>query len=184
MSKIGGKEIKIPDGVTVTQQGKVLAVKGKLGAVNVPLLDMITVTIDGGVIKFAAENERKQAQSNWGTQGAQMKNAIVGVTEGFVKALDIQGIGFKAAMEGNNLTLNLGFSHPVKFAAPEGIKFVVEKNIVKVSGIDKYLVGQTAAQIRKLKKPEPYQGKGIRYVGEVVRKKAGKKVAGATGGAA
>ena len=98
--------------------------------------------------------------------------------------MEIQGIGFKAVMEGNTLSLNVGYSHPVKFPVPEGIKVVVEKAFIRVSGSDKYLVGQTAAQIRKIKKPEPYQGKGIRYVGEQVRRKAGKKVAGATGAAA
>ena len=128
--------------------------------------------------------ETKQARANWGTTGANVKNAIVGVTEGFSKKLDIQGIGYKAAMEGaSTIVLNLGFTHPIKYAIPEGVKVIVEKNVVTVSGFDRYQVGQTAADIRAYKKPEPYQGKGIRYVGEQVRRKAGKKVAG-TGTAA
>lgn len=115
--------------------------------------------------------------ANWGTMRALVNNAIIGVDRGFEKVLKIEGIGYKANLDGNSLILNIGFSHVVKFNTPEGIKIVVEKNIIKISGIDKNLVGQTAADIRAFKKPEPYKGKGIRYEGEIVKIKAGKKMA-------
>jgi large subunit ribosomal protein L6 len=184
MSKIGSKPIVIPGGVTVTNENGFFVVKGKLATLKVAELPFVKSEIKEGAIHLTIASAKKQARANWGTLGANVKNAIVGVTTGFTKSLEIQGIGFKAAMEGANLSLNVGFSHPVKFTTPEGIKIVVEKAFIRVSGSDKYLVGQTAAEIRKIKKPEPYQGKGIRYVGEQVRRKAGKKVAGATGAAA
>jgi len=183
MSKIGSKPIKIPEGVTVADEGGALIIKGKLGTVKVLILANVKVAMKDGVLNLTINADHKQAHANWGTLGSHIKNAIEGVTTGFSKKLDIQGIGFKGTMEGTTLSLNLGFTHPVKYAAPEGIKIIVEKNIITVTGIDKYLVGQVAAEIRKLKKPEPYQGKGIRYFGEHVRQKAGKKVAG-TGTAA
>lgn len=184
MSKIGSKPIAIPEGVTVDFKNGVFTVKGKLGTLTVQQLPFVNVEVKDGAVHLAITSTKSQARANWGTLGANVKNAIVGVTEGFTKSLEIQGIGFKAAMEGNNLSLNVGYSHPVKFTTPEGIKIAVEKAFIRITGSDKQLVGQTAAQIRKIKKPEPYQGKGIRYVGEQVRRKAGKKVAGATGGAA
>lgn len=184
MSKIGSKPVAIPEGVTVDFKDGVFTVKGKLGTLTVPQLEFVNSEIKDKEVHFTITSTKKQARANWGTMGANLKNAIVGVTEGFTKSLEIQGIGFKAAMEGNNLSLNVGFSHPVKYVTPEGIKIVVEKAFVRISGSDKQLVGQVAAEIRKIKKPEPYQGKGIRYVGEQVRRKAGKKVAGATGGGA
>ncbi len=184
MSKIGSKPIAIPEGVTVELANGVFTVKGKLATLKVNELPYVKTEIKDGAINLTISATKSQARANWGTLGANLKNAIKGVTEGFIKSLEIQGIGFKAAMEGNNLSLNVGYSHPVKYTTPEGIKIVVEKAFVRISGSDKYLVGQTAAEIRKIKKPEPYQGKGIRYVGEQVRRKAGKKVAGATGGAA
>ncbi len=184
MSKIGGKPIKIPEGVTVTSEGNKLVVKGKLGTNTAVVLPFVKSEIKDGFVNLTLNGETKQARANWGTTGANVKNAIVGVTEGFSKKLDIQGIGYKAAMEGaSTIVLNLGFTHPIKYAIPEGVKVIVEKNVVTVSGFDRYQVGQTAADIRAYKKPEPYQGKGIRYVGEQVRRKAGKKVAG-TGTAA
>ncbi len=184
MSKIGSKPIAIPEGVTVTQENGVFVIKGKLATLKVPQLPLVKAEIKDNLIHLTIDSTKKQARANWGTQGANLKNAIMGVTTGFTKSLEIQGIGYKATMEGNNLSLNVGYTHPVKFTTPEGIKIVVEKAFVRISGSDKYLVGQTAAQIRKIRKPEPYQGKGIRYVGEQVRRKAGKKVAGATGAAA
>ncbi len=180
MSKIGKKQLTIPEGVTITLANGVLTVKGKNGTLTVPVLEYVTPKIEGQTISFAVASSIKQARANWGTLGALVANAIAGVTEGFTKRLDVQGIGFKAAMEGPNVTLNLGFTHPIKFKTPAGVKITLEKSNIIITGADKYLVGQTAAQIRKLRKPEPYQGKGIRYVGEVVRRKEGKKVAGAT----
>jgi large subunit ribosomal protein L6 len=178
MSKIGSKPIVIPEGVTATINKDHLVVKGKLGTLNVQLLSFVKAEIVDGKIVLTSAGETKQARANWGTLGANIKNAIEGVTNGFTKKLEIQGVGFKAAMEGKNVTLNLGFSHPVKYQTPEGITITVEKAFITISGFDKYLVGQVAAEIRDLKKPEPYLGKGIRYFGEHVRRKDGKKVAG------
>jgi large subunit ribosomal protein L6 len=180
MSKIGKKQLTIPEGVTVAVSGDTLTVKGKNATLTVALLKHITPKIEGNTISFETSATDKQARANWGTFGALVANALVGVQSGFEKKLEIQGIGFKAAMEGANLSVNVGFTHPVKFITPKGVKIAVEKNQIIITGADKYLVGQTAAQIRKIRKPEPYQGKGIRYVGEQVRRKEGKKVAGAT----
>lgn len=180
MSKTGSKPIVIPDGVTVTFDNDKAVIKGKLGALTVPMLKYVKAEMVDKTIQLSINSEIKQARANWGTMGAHLRNAIAGVTDGFKKQLDIQGIGYKAAMEGANLSLSLGFSHPIKYKTPEGIKISVEKNVVNITGSDRYMVGQVAAKIRQFKKPEPYQGKGIRYVGEQVRRKAGKKVAGAT----
>lgn len=180
MSKIGKKQLTLPEGVTASFEAGVVTVKGKNGTLTVPVLTHVTPKIEGRVITFSVDSGVKQARANWGTMSALVANAIAGVTDGFTKRLDVQGIGFKAAMEGPNVTLNLGFSHPVKFTTPAGVKITLEKSQIIITGADKYLVGQTAAQIRKLRKPEPYQGKGIRYVGEQVRRKEGKKVAGST----
>ncbi len=182
MSKTGSKPIAIPEGVTVTQSSGAVVVKGKLATLTVPVLGHVKVDIQDKTILVTVDGDTKQIRSNWGTMGAHIRNAIAGVTVGFTKQLDIQGIGYKAVLEGGKtLVLSLGFTHPIKYPTPEGITIKVEKNVVTVSGSDRYMVGQTAAEIRKFKKPEPYQGKGIRYVGEQVRRKAGKKVAGATG---
>ena len=180
MSKIGKKQLAIPEGVTVTQENGVITVKGKNGTLMVPVLKFVTPKIEGGTVSFTVETTEKQARSSWGTMSALVANAIAGAQGDYQKKLEIQGIGFKAAMEGSDLVLSVGYSHPVKYAVPKGVNVVVEKSQILISGNDKYLVGQTAAQIRKVRKPEPYQGKGIRYFGEQVRRKEGKKVAGAT----
>lgn len=180
MSKIGKKQLAIPEGVTVTITDGTITVKGKTATLVVPVLSFVKPTVEGSIVSFAVSGTAKQARANWGTQSALVANAITGVTTGFTKQLEVQGIGFKANMEGANLVLNVGFTHPVKFTAPAGVKVSVEKNQITITGSDKYLVGQAAAQIRKIRKPEPYQGKGIRYVGEQVRRKEGKKVAGST----
>lgn len=181
MSKIGKKPVIITEGVTVTLKEGVLEVKGKGGTLSVPVLRGVKVEIKDKEIVFTPMNDLKQTRSNWGTNNALVKNAIDGVSKDFTKELSIVGIGFKGAVQGANLVLNLGFSHQVNFAIPAGVKVVVEKNLIKISGNDKWLVGETAANIRRLKKPEPYQGKGLRYTGEVVRKKAGKKAAAKAG---
>ena len=180
MSKIGKKQLKVPEGVTVAIANGVVTVKGKTATLTVPVLEYVTPVIADGVVSFTMTGDTKQARANWGTMSALVANALEGVTNGFKKQLDVQGIGFKAAMEGKNLVLSLGFSHPIKFPTPEGITITLEKSFINISGADKYAVGETAAKIRKFRKPEPYQGKGIRYVGEVVRRKEGKKVAGST----
>lgn len=181
MSKIGKKLIKIPEGVTVSVSENVMAIKGKLGELKVPVLAFVNPEIKDGQIVFGVSGNQSQARSNWGTMRALVAGAVIGVMEGYIKLLEIEGIGFKASVDGKNLVLNIGFSHPVKYAIPDGIVVNVEKGVIKVSGIDKALVGEVAAQVRRLKEPEPYKGTGIRYKGEVIRRKAGKKVAGATG---
>ncbi|OGY64445.1 MAG: 50S ribosomal protein L6 [Candidatus Harrisonbacteria bacterium RIFCSPLOWO2_02_FULL_41_11] len=179
MSKIGKKPIKIPSEVTVKIGAGIIEVHGKGGVLKVPILSFVNPNLKDGVLTFNIEKDVKQANANWGTMRALVQNAIVGVQEGFLKELLIQGVGYRAVLEGNTLLLNVGFSHPIKFKIPEDIKISVDKNtIIKVSGINKNQVGQVAANIRTIKKPEPYKGKGIRYKDEIVVKKAGKKAVG------
>lgn len=181
MSKIGKKPIIIPENVKVKFDGEVLLIEGLRGHLNLLIPKNIKVELKGNILIFSNLNNSKQSLALWGTTRALTENAIKGVSSGFEKILEIEGIGFRAQKDGRDLILSLGFSHPVKFPPPEGIEISVEKNKIIVSGIDKALVGDIAAQIRALKKPEPYKGKGIRYQGEIIRRKAGKKVAGAAG---
>jgi len=180
MSKIGKQPVILPEGVSVKNDSGRLLFHGPKGELTVKIIPHVSVAIEGNEIKFSPTADSKQAFSNWGTLRSIAASAAAGVMGGFVKQLEIEGVGFRAVMEGGNLTLHLGYSHPVKVEAPKGIVFSVEKNTITVSGFDKYLVGQTAAKIRALKKPEPYKGKGIHYKGEVIRRKSGKKVAGTT----
>ncbi len=180
MSKIGKKPIIIPDNVSVEINGGFLELKSGDNILKIKTLPFIKTEIKDKTVLFSPESNSKQAVANWGTIRALVNNAIIGITSGFQKKLEIEGIGYRASMEGNNLVLNVGYSHPVKFIPPEGVKVSVDKNVITVSGIDKALVGETAAKIRAIKKPEPYKGKGIKYQGEIIRRKAGKKVAGAT----
>jgi len=180
MSKIGKKPIVIPENVEVKINEGFLLFKGKNGELSIKILPFVKAEIKNNTLSFNIQNNSKQAKANWGTIRSLAANAIIGLTEGFNKTLEIEGVGYRANMEGNNLILNLGLSHPIKFTPPKEIKISVEKNTIKISGTDKSLVGQVAAQIRAFKKPEPYKGKGIRYQGEIIRRKAGKKVAGAT----
>ena len=181
MSKVGKKPIIIPQGVNVKVEDNMLQVQGKEGVLKLPVLSFTKVELKDNQLMVDVTSEEKQARANWGTMRALTQNAVSGVNEGFSKELEIRGVGFRAVMEGNNLVLNVGFSHTVKFEVPENIKIVVEKSNIKISGFDKHLVGQVAAKIRAIKKPEPYQGKGIRYKGEAVIRKEGKKAAGTTG---
>ena len=169
-------EVKVGDGA--------LQVKGKEGSLSLPILPHTKVEFKDGYLVVSIAGNDKQAKANWGTMRSLAQNAVSGVSSGFIKELEIQGVGFKAALDGGALVLNVGFSHPVKFIIPEGIKIAIEKSFIKISGFNKHLVGQVAAQIRAIKKPEPYLGKGIRYRGEVVARKEGKRAAGATGTAA
>ena len=180
MSKIGKKQITIPDNIKVKISDGFLKFEGNGSTINLKILPHIKTGIKDKFIFFSPENNSKQARANWGTIRSLAYNAIVGLTGGFSKVLEIEGIGYRANMEGDTLVLNLGLSHLVKLTPQEGIKISVEKNVIKISGIDKALVGQIAAKIRAFKKPEPYKGKGIRYQGEIIRRKAGKKVAGTT----
>jgi large subunit ribosomal protein L6 len=180
MSRIGKEKIKIPEGVNVELKDNLVFVKGPKGELNVLVFDGFEVKIDNKEVSvISPEKFEKETSALWGTLRALINNAVIGVSEGYEKVLLIEGIGFKANLEGNNLIMNLGFSHPIKFPFVEGIEISVDKNKIFVKGIDKNLVGLTSAKIRAFKKPEPYKGKGIRYIDEVVRRKVGKKVVGA-----
>jgi len=176
MSRIGKKPILIPEGVEVKIEGNTIKVKGEKGELQKEVRPEIGIELKEGKIIVLPKIETKQTKTLWGTTRALIANMIKGVKEGYEKKLEIEGLGFKAILEGNDLTLSVGFSHQVKIKTPPGIKISVEKNIITVSGIDKELVGQIASNIRKIKPAEPYKGKGIKYVGEVIRRKAGKKV--------
>jgi large subunit ribosomal protein L6 len=175
MSRIGKKPITIPPGVTVDIQGRDVKVTGPKGTLAWTLVPGVKVEITGGELSVLAEDQLRKARSFQGLSRSLINNMVIGVSEGISKVLEISGLGYRAELDGNALVLNVGFSHPIRFALPEGIKASVEKNtIVTISGIDKQKVGQVAADIRELRKPEPYKGKGIRYAGEKIRRKAGK----------
>ena len=178
MSRVGKKKIIIPQGVTAGIEGNQIYVKGPKGELKIEVHPHVTLAFDNEGISLTVLNENnKQDKSLWGTFGSLIGNMIKGVTEGFKKQLEINGVGYKAGLKGENLSLEVGFSHPVEIKPENGIKFSVEKNIITVEGNDKHSVGEMAARIRKVKKPEPYKGKGIRYIDEVVRRKAGKTAA-------
>jgi len=179
MSRIGKQQIQIPAGTEVSVATDSVHVKGKGGTLVKPMHPAVKIAIENGIVVVNPANNTRLARALWGTYAAHVKNMIKGVNEPFVKKLDIQGIGYKAELQGKNLKLAIGFSHPVIVAIPEGLTVAVEKNIVAISGANKETVGQFAASVRELKKPEPYKGKGIRYEGEVVRQKQGKKAAAA-----
>ncbi len=179
MSKIGKKPIVILKTVNIEINDGVLNVKGKNGEINLKILPYTKFELKDDMVSVSIENDSRVAKTNWGTMRSLIQNAIIGVEEGFSKILEIEGVGYRAAMEGDNLVLNIGFSHQVKIAPPLGVKISVEKNTIKLFGIDKFLVGETAAKIRAMKKPEPYKGKGIRYQGEIIIRKEGKKAASA-----
>jgi large subunit ribosomal protein L6 len=179
MSRVGKKPIEIPKGVYVELKDNEILVKGPKGELKKKIPTEIGVEIKEGKIFLSPKIETKKTKSLWGLTRSLVSNLIKGVVEGFEKKLEIQGIGYRAELKGENLILYLGFAKPIEFKIPEGIKISVEKNIITVSGIDKELVGQTAAKIRKIKEPDPYKGKGIRYLGEKIKLKPGKKVAAA-----
>lgn len=181
MSRIGKRPVIIREGVSVNIGEDIIEIKGPSTAVNVPILSGITVIKKENELVFAPTDATKQTMSNWGTMRALTENAIEGLAKGFTKNLAIEGVGYRANVEGENLVLNLGYSHPIKFNIPEDVQITVEKNTIRVAGPDKQLVGETAARIRRLRKPEPYKGKGIRYINEVIKRKAGKKAVGKTG---
>ena len=175
MSKIGRQTILIPDGVTVKIDGNLVVVNGPKGELQRQLVREIKAEATEKEITVSVAKQTKRSSALWGLSRMLVANMIEGVKNGFEKKLEIEGVGYKVALQGSNLILNLGFSHPVEFKAVPGITFKVEKNTIAVSGIDKEVVGQVAANIRKIKKPEPYKGKGIHYLGEVIKRKAGKK---------
>lgn len=184
MSKIGKQPIKIPDGITVEITGSEVIIKSVKSELKTPLLKGIKPILEDGYLRLDLTGEGKQARSNWGTMRSLLANAVYGLTKGFEKTLLLEGVGYRVTKEGNDLLMNLGFSHPVRYKAPEHITFEVEKNsVLRIKGFDKTLVGQVAAEIRSFKKPEPYKGKGFRYADEIIRRKAGKKAAATTGSA-
>lgn len=179
MSRIGRKPITIPQGVTVTVAGLAVSVKGPKGELQYMAHPDIKVILAENEIRCEVARPSQQAAALWGTTRARIAGLVEGVTLGFKKELELQGVGYRAQLKGKDLQFTLGFSHPINVPAPAGITFTVNKEIVTVEGWDKVLVGQIAADIRKLRLPEPYKGKGVRYVGEHVRRKVG-KVVGAT----
>ena len=174
MSRIGKLPIQIPSGVTITVDSDEINVEGPKGKLVVPHLSDVTVTIEDGNIIVTRKDDQKIAKSQHGLQRALLNNAVEGVTKAFEKKLEVNGVGFRVAMSGADLEMQLGFSHPVKYKAPAGVTISTNKMEITVNGIDKQAVGQAAAEIRSLKKPEPYKGKGIKYADEVILRKAGK----------
>lgn len=186
MSRIGQKPVKILEGTTVTVDKNQVTVTGPKGSLYFSFRPEIAVKVEGNNILVERVSSTPKAKSLHGLSRTLIENMIMGVTSGWNKGLELVGVGYRASVEGDKLVLNVGFSHPVNFPAPAGITFeVLENTKINVKGFDKQLVGETAAQIRKIRPPEPYKGKGIRYIGEVVRRKAGKAAAKAVvGGAA
>ena len=174
MSRIGKLPIAIPSGVTITVDSDVITVVGSKGQLTVPHLSDVTVAIEDGNAIVTRKDDEKVAKAQHGLQRALLNNAVVGVVKGFEKKLEVNGVGFRVNGGGQTLEMSLGFSHPVKYEAPAGVSLAVDKMTITVTGIDKQQVGQIAAEIRALKKPEPYKGKGIKYADEVILRKAGK----------
>ncbi len=177
MSRIGKQEVVIPSGTEVTLDNGTLTVKGPKGTLSRTFRNEVAIIIDGGKVTFKQEAAGGFAYALWGTYASHVKNMITGVNTPYVKKLILEGVGFKSEVKGKNLDLALGFSHPVSVPIPEGLTVTAEKNNITVTGIDKEKVGQFAAMVRALKKPEPYKGKGFRYDNEVIRRKQGKKTA-------
>jgi large subunit ribosomal protein L6 len=176
MSRIGKKPVSVPAGVTTSIEGKTLSVKGPKGTLSLAMREEISYTLEDGSISVQPANETKAARAFWGMQRTLVQNLITGVTEGFSKKLLITGVGYRAASQGKVLKLQLGYSHDVNFDIPEGIEIKTpDQTTVEISGIDKQKVGQVAAEIRRWRKPEPYKGKGIKYDGEFIFRKEGKK---------
>lgn len=174
MSRIGKQPIEIPAGVTITVGETEITVTGPKGTLMVPVQPQTKVTVADGVATVTRENDEPKVRAWHGLQRALLNNAVEGVSKGFEKKLEINGVGFRLSGGGQDIEMALGFSHPVKYHAPEGVELATNKMEITVSGIDKQKVGQVAAEIRALKKPEPYKGKGIKYANEVILRKAGK----------
>ena len=176
MSRIGKKPVTVPAGITPMIEGKQLTMKGPKGTLKMPLRDEISYTIEDGGISVQPANDTKRARAFWGMQRTMVQNLVTGVSEGFTKKLLISGVGYRAAAQGRNLKLQLGYSHDVNIDVPEGIEVKTPDNTtIEISGSDKQMVGQLAAEIRQWRKPEPYKGKGIKYAGEFIFRKEGKK---------
>jgi|SRR3989344_989693 len=179
MSKIGKKPIQISKGVEIKLDGNSVSAKGSVGQITRNFDSVVTIAVEGDKVIVGLKNEAgdKTSLALWGLTRALIANMIKGVSEGFEKKLEFEGVGYKANVKGDELELNLGYSHPIQVKAPAGISFKVEKNVIKVIGVNNELVGHVAAEIKSKRLPEPYKGSGIKYAGEIIRRKAGKKAA-------
>ncbi len=176
MSRVGKYPVEVPAGVTVALAGNILTAKGKLGELHLSLTDAIEAKVEGGKISITPRSKAATSRMMWGTTRANVANMVKGVSVGYAKTLEITGTGFRAAVQGKNLVVNLGFSHDVVYPIPEGIKISCEKpTLIKVEGTDKRQVGQVCAELRAYRPPEPYKGKGVKFEGEAIRRKEGKK---------
>ena len=176
MSRIGKRAVAVPSGITANVEGQTVKVKGPKGALSVVLPDEVSVKLDSGQIKVDPRSETKRARSQWGTSSTLVANLIAGVTKGFEQRLEINGVGYRAAVQGKNLQLALGYSHDVIYPIPEGITIVTPRPVeIVITGIDRQKVGQVAAEIREVRPPEPYKGKGVKYASERIFRKEGKK---------
>jgi large subunit ribosomal protein L6 len=176
MSRIGKKPVAIPNGVTLTIEGQTVTVKGPKGQLSWTLADEIEARQEGSDLILSMRNESTRAHAMWGLSRTLVNNMVTGVTQGYERVLELVGVGYRAALKGSNLSMQLGFSHDVEIKPPAGITFAVPRQTeIRISGIDKQQVGELAAQIRRIRPPEPYKGKGVRYAGEKVRRKEGKK---------
>jgi large subunit ribosomal protein L6 len=176
MSRIGKNPVTIPQGVTVEVAGQTLTCKGKLGTLKLPLSSEVSAAVKDGKVTVTPKDQTKRARMQWGTTRAHINNMVAGVSKGFTKNLEIEGVGYRASVQGKNLVLQLGYSHDVVFPIPAEIKITCEKpTAIAITGPDRQQVGETAAVIRAFRKPEPYKGKGIKYADEHIRRKEGKK---------
>ncbi len=176
MSRVGKLPVVLPSGVSAAIANGAIQIKGAKGQLTLALTSDVDVKIESNVVLVSPVNDSKRSRSMWGTTRANINNMVKGVTDGFSRTLEVKGVGFKASVQGELLALSLGFSHEVRFAIPQGIEVKVDKQtIVTISGVNKQLVGQLASEVRALRKPEPYKGKGVRYAGEYVPMKEGKK---------
>ncbi|OYV40797.1 MAG: 50S ribosomal protein L6 [Acidocella sp. 20-61-6] len=176
MSRVGKYPVELPAGVTIALAGNILTAKGKLGELSLTLTDKVEASIEGNKVSVAPKTKEAAARMMWGTTRANIANLVKGVSVGYAKTLEITGTGYRAAVQGSNLVVNLGFSHDVVYPIPEGIKVSCEKpTLIKIEGMDKRQVGQVCAELRSYRPPEPYKGKGVKFEGEAIRRKEGKK---------
>lgn len=175
MSRLGKQPVVLPDGVEATYIDGMMTIKGPKGSLSRHFKSDVVIKMEDKTIDLEPAKNSDVAKALWGTYASHIRNMVTGVTEGFTKVLELEGVGYRAEVKGSDISLNVGFSHPVLLPIPEGVKAEVEKSVIRLSGIDKEIVGQFASDIRGIKKPEPYKGKGIRYQGEYVIRKQGKK---------
>lgn len=176
MSRVGKYPVVVPQGVSITIVDGFLSAKGKLGELKMPLSERVEIVFEDGKVTVTPRNKEAASRMMWGTTRANVANVVQGVSQGYAKTLEINGTGFRASVQGSNLVMNLGFSHDVVYPVPQGIKITCEKpTSIKVEGIDKRLVGQVCAELRAFRPPEPYKGKGVKFEGEAIRRKEGKK---------